>query len=200
VRFASAFLLSALFALLAALVAVGAFSGLDQWGVDHLMPGATFEHPETGLAATLVPLWDTRWGNAYSIAANVVTLPASAVIAFLLTLWRSRPLAVVLVLGTAVEALCKHVLARPALYAGAHHLTGFDSSFPSGHTLRAMLVAAAFAPRWSVPWVVASVVLIQLDGWHTPSDILGGLVLGALGLLGARALRARRLARARPAA
>lgn len=201
-RYAFAFLLSAsAFAALAVLVSTGAFTGADQWAVDHLMPGATFTHPETGLAPALIPLWGTRWGNAYSIAANVVTVPGSFLVALALTLWRSRPLAVVLVAGTAVEALCKHVLVRPALHAGTYHIAGFDSSFPSGHTLRIVLVAAAFAsPRsaaWSAAWAVASVVLLQLAGWHTPSDILGGLVLAALALLGARALRGRRLARAR---
>jgi hypothetical protein len=51
---------------------------------------------------------------------------------------------------------------------------------------------------WAAAWAVASIVLLQLAGWHTPTDVLGGVLLGLLALLGARgagALRARRLAR-----
>ncbi|MES1248143.1 MAG: hypothetical protein ABUS54_10765, partial [Actinomycetota bacterium] len=92
------------FVLLAILVATGVCTGLDQWSVDHLMPGATFSNQESSLADALVPLWGTHWGNGWSIAANVVTLPASFLVALALTLWRSRRLAVAVVLGTAVEA------------------------------------------------------------------------------------------------
>lgn len=196
-RSRSAFLVSAAFAALAAAVAAGVFTGLDQWSVDHLMPGGTFTSDESGLLEALVPLYGTHWGNAYSVAANVVTLPASFVIALAIVARRSRALAVVLVVGTAVETLCKEVLDRPALYSGAHHITGFDSSFPSGHTLRTVLVAAAVAQPWGAAWAVASIVLLQLAGWHTPTDIAGGLLLGLLGLLGARALRRGRLLRRR---
>jgi membrane-associated phospholipid phosphatase len=201
VRFASAFLLSAAFAALAILVAVGAFTGLDQWSVDHLMPGGTFESEDNGVLGALVPLYGSDWNSGWSVAANVVTLPASFVIALAITAWRSRALAVFLVAATAVETLCKHVLDRPALHHDAQHIVGFDSSFPSGHTLRTVILAAAFAKPWAAAWAVVSIVLIQLDGWHTPTDIGGGLVLGALALLGARgaarALRARGLLRGR---
>jgi membrane-associated phospholipid phosphatase len=193
-RYASACLVSA-FVVLAILVATGVFTGIDQWSVDHLMPGATFSNQEGGLADALIPLWGTHWGNAWSIAANVVTLPASFLIAVALTAWRSRALAVAVVAGTALEALFKEVLSRPALYDGARHISGFDTSFPSGHTLRTVLVAAVIARPFGAAWAVASVVLLQLAGWHTPTDIAGGLLLGALGLLGARRLGGRRLAR-----
>jgi len=108
-------------------------------------------------------------------------------------------------LGSAIELLCKHVLVRPALHDGSFHIAAFDSSFPSGHALRAVLVAFAIARSWprvrplAVAWVVASVVLLQLAGWHTPSDLAGGLLLGGLavlsllGLRAAGAFRARRL-------
>jgi membrane-associated phospholipid phosphatase len=197
VRFASACLLSGGFAALAVLVATGALNGLDQWGVDHLMPGGTFESEDSGLLGAVLPLYGTHWGNAWSVAANIVTLPAAFVISLALVAWRSRPLAAALVLGTAVETLCKGVLSRPELFHGAHHIAGFDSSFPSGHTLRTVILAGAFARPWWAAWAVASIVLLQLGGWHTPSDIAGGIVLGGLALLGARgaarALRARGL-------
>ena len=200
-RYASAFLVSAAFAALAILVAAGVFTGLDQWSVDHLMPGGTFENGDNGILGSLVPLYGNGWDNAYSVAANIVTLPASLLISLALVAWRSRVLAAFLLAGTAVEALCKEVLDRPPLYDGAHHIVGFDSSFPSGHTLRAVIVAAAFANPWAAAWAVASIVLIQLAGWHTPTDIAGGLIVAALALLGARraagALRARGLLRGR---
>lgn len=193
-RFGFAFL-SAAFAALAVTVAAGGLTGLDQWAVDHLMPGATFNAEEAGLAEALIPLYGTHWGNAWSVAANIVTLPASFVVALAITAWRAPALAVAVVAGTAVEALFKEVLARPALYDGAQHVTGFDTSFPSGHTLRTVLVAAAVTQPFGAAWAVASIALLQLAGWHTPSDIAGGVLLGLLGLLGARALGGRRLAR-----
>ena len=196
-RFAFASLLSA-FVALAALVAAGAFTGLDQWAVDHLMPGATFSHREPGLADALVPLWGTHWGNGWSIAANVVTLPASFLVALGLALWRSRAVALAVVAGTAVEGLLKTTLTRPALYDGAHHIIGFDTSYPSGHTLRTVLVASLFAGPLGAAWAVASIVLLQLAGWHTPTDIAGGLLLGLALLCAGRGLRRRRLARSAP--
>lgn len=200
-RYASAFLLSLTFAALAVLVAVGAFTGLDQWSIDHLMPGGTFENDDSGILAAVVPLYGTHWTNAWSVAADLVTLPAAFVISLALVAWRSRALALMLVAGTAIETLCKGVLDRPALHDGAHHITGFDSSFPSGHALRTVIIAAAFARPYAVAWAAVSIALLQLGGWHTPSDIAGGIVLGALALLGARgaarALRARGLLRGR---
>ena len=199
-RSASAWALSAAFAVLAVLVAAGACTGLDQWAVDGLMPGSTFTTNEASLAASLVPLYHTHWHDAWSVAVNVVTVPASFVPALLLVAWRSRPLAAVLVAATAAETLCKHVLTRPALHHGAIHVVGFDDSFPSGHTVRTVILVGAFAHPLTALWGTASIVLLELAGWHTPTDLAGGVLLGLLALLlgsGARRLRARRLARGR---
>lgn len=190
-------LLSAAFAALAIAVAAGAFTGVDQWSVDHLMPGAHFTSQKSSLTDALIPLWGTHWSNAWSVAANVVTLPASFLVALALTLWRSRALAVFVVAGTVVEGVCKELLSRPALHDGALHIVGFDTSFPSGHTLRTILVAALVVRPLGVAWAIASIAMLQLAGWHTPTDIVGGALLGALGLLGARRLRGRRLLRGR---
>lgn len=196
-RSTSAFLLSLGFAVLAILVAVGAATGLDRWAIAHEMPGAHFTTNEASLAAALVPLYHTHWHDAWSVAVNVVTLPASFLVALVLVALRSRRLAVALVLATAVETLCKHVLTRPELHQGAH-ISAFDASFPSGHTIRTVIVAAAFAHPLTGLWAAVSILLLQLAGWHTPTDILGGVLLGLLAVLlggGARALGARRLAR-----
>jgi membrane-associated phospholipid phosphatase len=192
VRYGFAFLAGS-FAALATLVAAGACTGVDQWAVDHVMPGGRFTGGEPSLVEALVPLAATHFESGWSIAVNVVTLPASFLVALVLTAWRSRLLAVLLVAAVAVETLCKAVLARPELHHGATHVVAFDDSFPSGHTLRAVIVAGAFASPWSAAWAAASIVLIQLAGWHTPTDILGGVLLGLGALLCARALRGRRV-------
>jgi membrane-associated phospholipid phosphatase len=199
----NAALLAAAFAALAALVAAGAFTRVDQWAVDHVMPGASFHAGEGGLLEGLVPLLHSQWSSAYAIAANIVTLPASFLISLAIAFACSRALAGALMAAVAVEVLCKELLTRPALYDGSFHVASFDSSFPSGHALRTVIVAAAVAWRWprartvALAWAIVSLVLIQLAGWHTPTDIAGGLLLAALALLGARAAGAlgrRRLA------
>jgi membrane-associated phospholipid phosphatase len=113
-----------------------------------------------------------------------------------------------------VELVFRHALTRPALYRDGMHIVAFDMSWPSGHALRCSLVAAALAaawPRLRLPlavWLVAVVVLLELAGFHTPTDIAGGLLLatvavaaaGALersGLLGSWRRAALRRARAR---
>jgi membrane-associated phospholipid phosphatase len=196
VRYAYAFLALS-FAALAVAVAAGAFTGLDQWAVNHAMPGGRREPGDTSLVAALVPLYSTRWDSGWSVASNIVTLPAGFLAALAITWWRSRPLAVAVVAATAVEALTKHLLDRPELHRGADHLIAFDDSFPSGHTLRAVLVAAVVAQPFGAAWALVSFALLELAGWHTPTDIAGGVLLGLLALLCARALGGRRLARGR---
>jgi membrane-associated phospholipid phosphatase len=196
-------LLVCAFAALAGLVAAGTFTRVDQWAVDHLMPGANFRNQGGGLLEGLVPLLHSNWNSAYAIAANIVTLPASFLISLAIAFVCLRALGAMLVAAVAVEVLCKELLTRPALYDGAFHIAPFDSSFPSGHALRTVIVAGAIA--WTLPrarglavaWALASIALLQLAGWHTPTDISGGVILGALALLGARAAGAlgrRRLA------
>ena len=71
------------------------------------------------------------------------------------------------------------------------HLVGFDASWPSGHALRCGLVAGALAvvwPRLRMPlaiWLVAVVVLLELAGFHTPTDLVGGLLLATAAAAGA---------------
>jgi hypothetical protein len=192
-------LLAGAFAALAVLVAAGAFTHLDQWSVDHLMPGGDFHHGKEPLSDGLVPLRDAAWGNGWRIAADIITLPASFLIALVIVVACSRPLAVALLAAVAVEVLCKEFLTRPALYDGAFHITGFDNSFPSGHALRALLVAAAVSTRWPrtrvfvAAWAAATISLLLLAGWHVPTDLAGAIVLALLGAGSARALRRRRL-------
>jgi membrane-associated phospholipid phosphatase len=197
----SAVVVATAFALLAALVGGGVFHTLDQWAVNHLMPGLEPSRNEGSLTESLVPLLGSDWSDGWSIATNIVALPAAFIISLAIVAWRSRTLAVALLAMVAVEVICKEVLTKPALYLDGVHIVPFDSSFPSGHALRILLVAGALYPLlrgWVAAWAVAAVALILLAGWHTPTDIAGGLLLGALGLLCARsvgALRGRRLRR-----
>jgi membrane-associated phospholipid phosphatase len=167
------------------------------------MPGASFRHQPSSLADGLVPLLHSRWSSPYAIAANVVTLPAAFLVAFAIVFACSRSLAVALLAAVAVEVICKELLMRPALYDGAYHIRAYDSSFPSGHALRTVIVAAAVAWRFprarlaAAVWAVASVVLLLLAGWHTPTDLVGGVLVAGLACAlwagGGGRLRRRRL-------
>ncbi|HEX6789144.1 MAG TPA: phosphatase PAP2 family protein [Gaiellaceae bacterium] len=199
----SGVLLAAAFAALAGLTAAGAFSGLDQWAVDNAMPGASFSRVSTSIATDVVPLYHVRWDSPWSVATNLVTLPASFLLSLVIVAALSRRLGLALLACVAVEVICKETLTRPELHSGTLHIGPFDSSFPSGHALRTVLIAVALATTWprlaltATAWATASVVLLLLGGWHTPSDLVGGVVLGLLGATAAGALRGRRrLARA----
>jgi membrane-associated phospholipid phosphatase len=177
------------------------------------------------LSESLVPLLHASFHPVGVAVAEIVTLPGQVIISFLLVvaaawrLWtRGKVEAAVCwtaawLLAVAVEVAFRHTLSRPRLYQHGVHLVGFDMSWPSGHALRASLVVAALAaawPRLRVPlviWLVAVVVLLELAGFHTPTDLLGGLLLatvavatavelGRSGLLGRR----RRAALRRPGA
>jgi membrane-associated phospholipid phosphatase len=202
-RRSGAIALAGAYAALAVLFAAGAFRRVDQWAVDELMPGGDFRGGEPGVAESLVPLRHLRWDNAYAIAVDIATLPASLVVSVILAALLSRRLALALLAAVAVEVLCKTVIEGPALFHGASHVVAFDSSFPSGHALRTTILAGAVALYWprlralAVAWAIAAIVLLELAGWHTPTDLAGGVVLGLLALLGARcagAFRARGLA------
>ena len=61
---------------------------------------------------------------------------------------------------------------------------GFDASFPSGHALRAMLlagVAAALSPHLRMRFAAAALAValaLQVNGVHALSDIVAGVVAG----------------------
>jgi membrane-associated phospholipid phosphatase len=199
-------LVCGLFAALAVLVALGAFTRVDQYATSHWMPGLE-ANGTTGLVDSLLPVGKRR--GPWDLAADAWLYPASAPVAalvFLLacgTLWRrGRRVAAVwwagaLVVGTLIELVVKHVLARPALYVVDEglrdHVTGFDHSLPSGHTLRSALIAALLlylrprVGRAAAAWAASVVVLLVVAGWHTPTDIAAGLLLAAACVLVVRA-------------
>jgi undecaprenyl-diphosphatase len=205
----TALALTAGLAALAALVAKGALNGLDQWSIDHLMPNPPGYLSGPSVGAALVPLYRASWTTGIDVAANIVTLPAQAIVASLLAavccfvLWRRGRRRAALVwagawiLANAIEVLGKATLTRPPLHVQGHHVRGFDSSFPSGHTLRAVLLVALVSAtwpstrRWLVVWAAATLVLLELNGFHVPTDIAGGLLLALLVILGVRAVERR---------
>jgi membrane-associated phospholipid phosphatase len=200
---------------LAGLVASGATTHLDQWAADHAMPLAGgFSSPPTTLES-IVPLLAAPFHPIGVGVAQVVTLPGQVIISLLLLLaaawllWtRGRIEAAVCwtvawFIAVLVELVFRHTLTRQPLYRHGVHLVGFDASWPSGHALRCALVAGALAtawPRLRIPlaiWLAAVVVLLELAGLHTPTDLVGGLLLATAAAAGAVAVgRSGRLRRA----
>jgi hypothetical protein len=182
---------TAAFAALAGLVATGATTGIDGWAITHTMPGAQFSGHTPTTAEGLVPLLHVRWHGAVHILAEIVTVPAAFLPSLvILVVLRRFGWILVWAIGNAIEELCKWTLSRPALYHHGLHLAAFDHSYPSGHTVRAAILAAAWRP--ARPWAVAAIVMLEVGGFHVPTDLAGGVLL-ALALLGARRLaRARR--------
>jgi len=198
---------AAAFAALSALVAAGALTRLDQWAVEHTMTDVHRPGAKPSLADALVPLLHTDFHSPLDVVASAVTAPASLILSFLLMaacclamrrggrVWAAHAWAAAWLAGNAVEEICKATLARPALYRHGLHVLGFDSSFPSGHTIRSILLAAALATAWpaarlwGAAWAVASLVLLETDALHTPSDIAGGLLLSVLLVTAARGAR-----------
>lgn len=197
-RRSGALALAVSFAALAALVASGALTGVDQWAVDHLMPGLSPSSRESSLLEAAIPLLHAHWRTTLEVVANVVTLPAQALLSTalaglccLLLHRRGRTGAAFAwagawLVGNLVEVLCKSVLERPLLHARGLAVVGFQASWPSGHTVRSILLVAVVvavwpaALRWVAAWAVATLVLLELAGFHVPTDILGGALLAAL--------------------
>jgi membrane-associated phospholipid phosphatase len=189
---------AAAYAALAVLVATGATNGLDQWSVDHLMPGLGDATLAPSKTEAIVPFLHARWDTPLAVLGNVVTVPAQAVIGsalaagcWLVLVRRGRTHAalawgVAWLLANAIEVLCKSALSRPLLHHEGAPLWGFQSSWPSGHTLRSVLLAATVAAvwptagRWVAAWAAATLVLLEVNGFHVPTDIAGGLLLALL--------------------
>ena len=179
---------------------------LDQWACNHAMPLAGGTGTTPTALESLVPLLHAPFDPVGVAVADIVTVPGQVVISFLLVLaacwrlWRreredaAAAWMAVWIFAVAVEVFCRHVLTRAPLYRAGTHLVGFDTSWPSGHSLRCVLVAAALAaawPRFRPPlavWLVAAIALTELAGFHPPTDVLGGLLLATVAVAGAVAI------------
>jgi membrane-associated phospholipid phosphatase len=161
--------------------------------------------PPTPLES-VVPLLHAPFHPLGIAVTEIVTLPGQVVMSFLLVvaaawrLWtRGRVEAAACwtaawLVAVALEVVFRHTLTREPLHRHGVHLVGFDASWPSGHALRCALVAGALAaswPRLRIPlgiWLVAVVVLLELAGFHTPTDLFGGLLLAVAAAAGAVAV------------
>jgi membrane-associated phospholipid phosphatase len=174
----------ALFVALAALVAAGAFHGADQYAVSHWMPWLQRKsHPLVQVSTLVVP--ETRWTLAGTLVA-LWTYPASLLPSALVAgyaAWRlrdARP-AVLWLAANALELAGKLLVERPALFAHGRHVTGFDHSLPSGHTLRSLVVAWSLAALWrrgrlAYAWALSVPFALVVLGDHTPTDVVAGVL------------------------
>jgi len=174
------------------------------------MPFAGTPQPAPTLVESLLPLYHASFHPLGAAIAQIVTLPGQAVISFVLVLAAARRLRTLIWPGAwlaavAVEVGFHRALTRPALYRDGVHLVAFDTSWPSGHGLRCALVAAAVGAAWPrlrillAIWLAAAVVLLELAGFHTPTDIVGGLLLAVVVAAGAIELDRSGLLRRRAA-
>ena len=194
--------LAALLAALTLLVALGTLTRVDQYSLDHLMPwldpGQLVRNPSTGY-------WRPFPGGVSTgeKLLDLLTYPCSLLISAIcvgaaaLLLWRrglrlaalAAPIA--WVIGNGVEWVGKHTLTRPALYGSTDglriHVASFDDSFPSGHTIRGIVVAYAVMLAWKmrrrwivVLWAAAVPPALVLQSAHTPSDVAGGALVGVM--------------------
>jgi len=181
------------------------------------MPWADVPGSAPTVLESLVPLYHADVPNTGAAVAEAVTLPGQVVVSFCLVAAAAVALRrggradaaagwlAALAVGTAVEMVCKQVVVRPPLYRSGVHLVAFDSSWPSGHALRAGIVAGAVVAAWPrarpllACWYAAVVALLVTAGFHTPSDVIGGMLLAALLALGVVALERSGVLRGRAA-
>ena len=195
------------FAVLAGLVVAGSLTKLDQYAVDHWMAGFSPSPRESPLFSSGlykpfglgIPTWEKLlelWTWPASVAVSVLLLGVGA----WLLARRGRPQAGLIWIGAwiaadVLEVVGKWVLDRPALYVDEHgvsvHVIGFDTSFPSGHSARGVVVAAFVAYLWprlrwaAAAWILLTLPFLVVIAAHTPTDVAGGALVGALAVLGA---------------
>jgi membrane-associated phospholipid phosphatase len=193
------------------LVLGGALTRLDEWGLDHVRPGLDPRVPNNGIVsfnslwrpfALHTPWWQKAL-DVYTYPASVLVSALVVAIAFGVLVRRRQRLAALMWLGawiaaSAIELVGKHLLTRPSLYwTNGHvqiHVAPFDNSFPSGHTTRAVVVAAIVAFVWRrartalAVWLAFVPAALVVVAAHTITDVIGGLLLGALIVLLAHAM------------
>jgi membrane-associated phospholipid phosphatase len=169
---------AAAFVATAVLVDAGALTWLDQYAVDHWMPWLAPQHHPL-----IVP---ERLFLPRASVLDVWTYPASLFVSLVVvcacTYLTGRLVFLALWLAVnAVELAGKLIVGRPPLYTAAHvHVTAFDHSLPSGHTMRAFVVAIALAwsfrrGRLAYLWAASVPVALVLTGDHVPTDVIAGL-------------------------
>ena len=167
------------FVVLAALVDITDFDRLNAFAVHNLQPLAGGNgHPR-------MRAWTEVLISPAGPMITALVIAGAAVC--LLARRQTRSAAAwpaALALALVVEIICKLVVGQHR--SGIWHGFGLtlDSSFPSGHMLRAILIAGAVAaviPALRVAlgmWCAAVAVCLLINGWHLPTDIAGGILAG----------------------
>jgi undecaprenyl-diphosphatase len=148
------------------------------------------------------PVYDVLFGGITWLGSLWLLIPLTLICAVVLLSrgYRSESAMLILSLGGAalLTNLCKWIFARrrPDLYWPVVDMP-VSSSFPSAHTAQAtafflglFVVIRRIAPDWAMLTAVISVAAVLTVALsriylqvHFPSDVLGGLVLGALWVL-----------------
>ena len=158
----------------------GDFRHADHWAYQHLRLHSYDSH--AGAALGEVPVSAVILGLA---ALRLRRRPREA------ALWAGAYVA-----SLAIELAGKLIIERPN---GSHSpLAGSITvgSFPSGHTMRVVVIAAAASAAWpSLRWPAVALAAftaawIELVGIHSLSEVFGGL-LAALAIVAAVRLLAR---------
>jgi len=173
-------------ALTATLAATGVVHGLDQYAVGHLMPWLEVRHrPLFTIVGLVAPSLDPPAAN---VALELWTYPAAALPSAVVVLLAASRLArrdgltwcALWCAGNALELAGKLTLHKPDLHHPALHVTAFDMSLPSGHTIRALILAGAVATAWrsgrlALAWAATVPFALVVSGAHTPSDVVAGV-------------------------
>jgi membrane-associated phospholipid phosphatase len=190
-------------------VVLGAFTRLDQYSLDHLMPWLVPRNTAAGGHNGLWQPFKLHDSTAHKLV-DLLTYPCSVLVSGLVVaiaavvLWpRLGPFAALApvgawVVGNAIEVVLKGTIVRPAVYGSAGrariHVVTFDNSFSSGHMMRGLVVAWTLTLLWrrASPWVwiwaaLVGPALVFISA-HTPSDVIGGALVGLLVLVPANAV------------
>jgi membrane-associated phospholipid phosphatase len=193
--------LLAAFVVLTGLVAADALRPVDRYAIHHLMPYASDSvagtiapsEPESAIK----PIVHGHRSLAQSIAA-LAFAPADSISALLLAAattlilrrrggpWRAGAVWIAAVLaGLAVEGAGKLLVPQiPFTYRSVVLGVNIDGTYPSGHTMRSVIVAGMVICLWPrlrllvAAWVVYVTAVLELGGLHVPSDIAGGYLIG----------------------
>jgi membrane-associated phospholipid phosphatase len=198
-------------AALTVLVVFGATTGVDEWGIDHVMPGL-FPSSAGGRVVEMTGLWqvfplNVAWWekllDVYEYPASALASTVIATTTCAVLVRRGRGLEALVWFGAwgaanVVELAGKYLLPRPDVYwsngVARIHVAGFDNSYPSGHSARAMVLAALVAYTWprlrpaAVLWVLLVPVALVASGAHSISDVVGGTLLGLALVLAAHVM------------